>query len=64
MDKVKLLDAVIATLEKVSVSGSENWDRMLGCVQVLRQVCEELKRDGSGKTAEQSGDPEADAGAV
>lgn len=64
MNKLESLNAVIATLEKVSVSGSENWDRMLGCVQVLRQVCEELKRDGSGKTAEQSGDPEADAGAV
>lgn len=64
MDKVERLNAVIHTLEKVSVSGTENWDRMLGCVQVLRQVCEELKKDGSGKTAEQSGDPEADAGAI
>ena len=64
MSQIERLNSVIYTLEKVSVSGTENWDRMLGCVQVLRQVCEELKRDGSGKTAEQSGDPEAEAGAV
>ena len=64
MDKIEYLNAVINTLEKVSVSGSGNWDRMLGCVQVLKQVCEELKKDGSGKTAKQSGDPEAGAGAV
>jgi hypothetical protein len=64
MDKVACINAVINTLEGVSVSGSDNWSKMLGCVQALRQVCEELKEDGSGKTAEQSGDPEAGTGAV
>ena len=64
MNKIEYLNAVINTLEQVSVSGSENWNKMLGCVNVLKQVCEELKKDGSGKTAEQGGDPEADAGAV
>lgn len=64
MNAIDRLNAVINTLEGVCVKGSDNWSKMLGCVQVLRQVCEELKKDGSGKTAEQSGDPEADAGTV
>ena len=43
MNITEYLNAVINTLEQVRVSGSENWNKMLGCVQMLKKICDELK---------------------
>lgn len=36
--QIKLLKAVEDTLENVEVRGSENMDRMLGCIRVLQSI--------------------------
>lgn len=47
MDTTKVILAVIATLNAVEVKGEENMDRLLGCINALRQlVKEEEKNDG------------------
>lgn len=45
------LIAVIGTLNKISVSGEDDLDRLLGCIQTLKNevrriVAEEAKTDG------------------
>lgn len=43
-EEIALLRAVSDTLEQVSVSGAENLDRLLGCLLLLRQVTEALRK--------------------
>lgn len=33
--------AIIATLDKVQVSGAKNWEKLLACVQALEDMAEE-----------------------
>lgn len=70
--QIKVLEAVEATLEKVTVCGAENWNRMLGCIGALRGVRAELEKkekemannaEGSADAARER-DPEDAAGAV
>ena len=42
--QIKLLQAVEDTLERVNVSGSDNMDRLLGCIQVIRSVKHNLNQ--------------------
>ena len=44
MDILNQLKSVYATLDKISVSGSENIDKLYGCFYVLTQVIQELER--------------------
>lgn len=47
MDKqITLLRAVEQTLEKLTVSGTENLDRLLGCLLTLRGVAAALEAMG------------------
>lgn len=38
MDPIKHITLIIGTLDGVQVSGRENWDRLLGCVQALDEL--------------------------
>lgn len=70
--QIKLIKAVEDTLEKVEVKGTENWDRMLGCVGMLRSVRnnlikleKEMKQNAeSGTDAQRERDSENAAGTV
>ena len=42
MNPVMTLRAVLNTLEGVQVAGRENWDRMLGSMQAVEEVVQEL----------------------
>lgn len=53
MNTIEKVIAVRNTLEKVSVAGPENWDRMLGCWQLLGQVEEELKHESTDAPVQQ-----------
>lgn len=45
------LNAVIRTLDTVTVSGAQNMDKMLGCMQVLKTMTEEpAQAEGAGRT--------------
>ena len=46
MEIEKKLKNIIATLECVSVNGAENWNRMLACSQALRELLNEVKKNG------------------
>lgn len=41
------LKLVLATLDGITVSGHENWDRLLGCYQTIEEVINELEDSSS-----------------
>ena len=44
MEILNQLKSVYATLDKISISGSENIDKLYGCFYVLTQAIQELER--------------------
>ena len=70
--QIKLLAAVKETLERVTVSGKDNLDRMLGCIRAVEKVRlelmqkeKELKDNAkSGMAEQQRGNSEDAAGTV
>ena len=53
MEKIIVkIQAVQNTLEQVSVTGAENWNKMLGCFQTLQEVKKELIEDASKHESE------------
>ena len=38
MDPINHINLIMGTLDGVQVSGRENWDRLLGCVQALEEL--------------------------
>lgn len=64
MDIIQNIQAVINTLEKVSVSGSENWERMLACRQHLQKIQKEMMTNADTDTSIQQRDPENTADSV
>ena len=67
MEVIKKIQAVQNTLEKVSVAGPENWNRMLGCwqaLQTLQEVEKELMNHESADPAVQQRNTEDAAAAV
>ncbi len=57
------IQAVQNTLEQVSVTGAENWNKMLGCWQTLQEVKKELIEDAS-KHESECATGETEAGSV
>lgn len=41
--------SVILTLDNIEVHGKKNLDRLLGSIQTLEQLLDELGRDNDGK---------------
>ena len=37
------LKCVLITLEGITVSGHENWDRLLGCYQAIEKIIAEME---------------------
>lgn len=65
MTNRELIRAVVHTLEKVEVRGSENMDRMLGCIQALGKMEQEMgNSEQSGDAALQQRDTKDTAGAI
>lgn len=50
MDIVTKLEMISRTLNGVSVSGRDNWDRLLACVQAVDSLVQELSRSESSAT--------------
>ncbi len=47
MDKVTIVGQILTTLNAVEVRGKANLDRLLGCIQALESLAEELKNEQS-----------------
>lgn len=41
------LRLVLATLDGITVSGHDNWDRLLGCYQAIEEVINEMESSSS-----------------
>lgn len=52
-DNIIKLHSVINTLNKVTVSGEENLDRLLGSIQTLHSIADDLK--AASKAASKEG---------
>lgn len=64
MNAIEKVQAVQNTMEQVSVSGHENWNRMLACWQALEHVKKELMEHASANAAVQQRNPEDTASTV
>ena len=64
MKVVEKIQAVINTMENVTVAGPENWNKMLGCWQTLRDAKKELMEHETDDASVQQRDPEDAAGTV
>ena len=55
MENINLLEAIVATMDTISVVGIENQDKFVGCANAIRSVIRSLRQEQAGKnTAEQS----------
>lgn len=43
IDAIVLLDRIISTMNLINVSGKDNLDRLLGCIQALEKVKDKIK---------------------
>ena len=55
MENINLLEAIVATMDTISVVGIENQDKFVGCANAIRSVIRSLRAEQAGKsTADQS----------
>ena len=55
MENINLLEAIVSTMDTISVAGIENQDKFVGCANAIRSVIRSLRQEQAGKnTAEQS----------
>lgn len=64
MKALEKLQVIENTLERVTVSGSQNMSWILGCIEMLREIKKELMENASADTAVQQRDQEDAAGAI
>ena len=55
MNAIRKIQAVVNTLEQVTVCGSGNLNKLLGCIQTLQQVTTELQKPAEEETHDESG---------
>lgn len=55
MENINLLEAIVSTMDTISVVGIENQDKFVGCANAIRSVIRSLRQEQAGKiTADQS----------
>lgn len=55
MENINLLEAIVSTMDTISVVGIENQDKFVGCANAIRSVIRSLRQEPVGKnTAGQS----------
>lgn len=55
MENINLLEAIVSTMDTISVAGIDNQDKFVGCANAIRNVIRSLRQEEAGKnTAEQS----------
>ena len=45
MEIIRKIEAIQRTLSGVSASGPDNWNRLIGCMQALDEIKEELTEE-------------------
>lgn len=64
MNTIDKIQAVLNTLDQITVAGHENWNMLLGCWQTLQEVKKEMMRHETDGTALQQRNPEDTADSV
>ena len=61
MENINLLEAIVSTMDTISVVGIENQDKFVGCANAIRSVIRSLRQEQAVKsTAGQSaGNPDS-----
>ena len=55
MENINLLEAIVSTMDTISVVGIENQDKFVGCANAIRSVIRSLRQEHAGKiTTDQS----------
>lgn len=55
METINLLEAIVSTMDTISVVGIDNQDKFVGCANAIRSVIRSLRQEQAGKdTVEQS----------
>ena len=55
MENINLLEAIVSTMDTISVVGIENQDKFVGCANAIRSVIRSLRQEQAGNnTADQS----------
>lgn len=51
METINLLEAIVATMDTISVVGIENQDKFVGCANAIRSVIRQLREEQVEKTS-------------
>ena len=49
METINLLEAIVSTMDTLSVVGIENQDKFVGCANAIRSVIRSLRQEQAGK---------------
>lgn len=53
MENINLLEAIVSTMDTISVVGIENQDKFVGCANAIRSVIRSLRQEQASKNAEE-----------
>lgn len=61
MENINLLEAIVSTMDTISVVGIENQDKFVGCANAIRSVIRSLRQEQAGKSAagQSAGNPDS-----
>ena len=51
MENINMLEAIVSTMDTISVVGIDNQDKFVGCANAIRSVIRSLRQEPSGKSA-------------
>lgn len=57
---IELLETILHTLESIDTHGAENMQKMLGCMEALKQLIEIAKNPQSGAEPDTEGSEQTD----
>ena len=50
MENINLLEAIVSTMDTISIVGIENQDKFVGCASAIRSVIRSLRQEQAGKS--------------
>lgn len=61
MENINLLEAIVSTMDTISVVGIDNQDKFVGCANAIRSVIRSLRQEQAGKIAadQSAGNPDS-----
>ena len=60
MENINLLEAIVATMDTISVVGIENQDKFVGCANAIRSVIRSLRAEHSENPTKKETQPKTE----